>query len=477
MENDKKLHIAMFPWLAFGHIIPYLELAKLIAQKGHFISFISTPNNIDRLPKLPSNIAPLIKFVKLTLPNNYQDKLPPNAEATSDVPKDIVPYLKHSYDGLQKQLSEFLEDSNPDWIIYDFTPYWLPPITAKLSISTAFFCILFTSILCILGPSATAMITGDDPRNKPEDFTVPPKWVPFPTNQAYRLYQAKHIFNDHFGVNPSGVSDMFRAGSIISGCDLIVLRTCLELQMESKWVELTGKLHQKPVVPIGLLPPSLSISEHDDDNHMDKGDDTWLNIRNWLDKQKNGSIVYVAFGSEVTLGHEDLTELALGLEESGLPFFWALKKPKLVESLELPIGFEKRTKDRGLVWTGWVPQYKILGHKSVGVFLTHCGWGSTIEALHFGHALVMLPFLIDQGLVARYLEEIKVGIEIPRNEEDGRFTRNEVSESLRLVLLTEEGKTYKDNANEISKIFGDKELHQRYIDDFVEHLQNHKRAK
>ncbi|KAK6775060.1 hypothetical protein RDI58_026061 [Solanum bulbocastanum] len=48
VENNKKLHFAVFPWLAFGHIIPYLELSKFIAQKGHKISFISTPRNIDQ---------------------------------------------------------------------------------------------------------------------------------------------------------------------------------------------------------------------------------------------------------------------------------------------------------------------------------------------------------------------------------------------------------------------------------------------
>ena len=65
MPNKKKLHIAMFPWLDFGHMIPYLELAKLMAQKGHHISFLSTPQNIDRLPKLPPNLASLIDLVKL----------------------------------------------------------------------------------------------------------------------------------------------------------------------------------------------------------------------------------------------------------------------------------------------------------------------------------------------------------------------------------------------------------------------------
>jgi hypothetical protein len=34
MDGPDELHIAIFPWLAFGHKIPYLELAKLIAQKG-----------------------------------------------------------------------------------------------------------------------------------------------------------------------------------------------------------------------------------------------------------------------------------------------------------------------------------------------------------------------------------------------------------------------------------------------------------
>ncbi|KAK7852721.1 putative udp-rhamnose:rhamnosyltransferase 1 [Quercus suber] len=65
-------------------MIPYLELAKLITRKGHHISFISTPRNIDRLPKHPPNLAPLIDLVKLSLPHV---DLPNNAEATNNVPR------------------------------------------------------------------------------------------------------------------------------------------------------------------------------------------------------------------------------------------------------------------------------------------------------------------------------------------------------------------------------------------------------
>ncbi|CAN1180156.1 UDP-glycosyltransferase 91A1 [Linum perenne] len=56
-ESKKQLHIAVFPWLAFGHMIPFLELSKRIAQKGHTISFISTPRNINSLPQIPPHLS------------------------------------------------------------------------------------------------------------------------------------------------------------------------------------------------------------------------------------------------------------------------------------------------------------------------------------------------------------------------------------------------------------------------------------
>uniref|UniRef100_A0A6N2MA17 Uncharacterized protein n=1 Tax=Salix viminalis TaxID=40686 RepID=A0A6N2MA17_SALVM len=59
-----------------------LELAKLIAQKGHKITFICTPRNIDRLPKIPPYLAPLINFVKLPLPREK----PISSKATKPPP-------------------------------------------------------------------------------------------------------------------------------------------------------------------------------------------------------------------------------------------------------------------------------------------------------------------------------------------------------------------------------------------------------
>ncbi|XP_057976411.1 putative UDP-rhamnose:rhamnosyltransferase 1 [Malania oleifera] len=453
------LHIAMFPWLAFGHLIPFMELAKLLAQKGHRVSFISTPRNIQRLPnKPPQNpTTHLITFVPLPLPRIPD--LPAGAEATMDLPLHQVHLLKSAHDLLREPLARFLESSSPDWIIYDFAPHWLPQIAADLGISRVFFSIFSSWFAAFVGP-VTSCLDGHPSRTKPEHFTVPPNWIPFPSNAAFRPYQAKQILQSTVG-NASGVSDELRIASTVMGSDVFAIRSCTEL--EADWLKLLGDINGKAVIPVGLMPPSVPTDE----------EDAWLEIGDWLDEQVKGSVVYVALGSEAAPSQEQLTELALGLGSSGLPFFWVLRGQRA----ELPEGFEDRVRGRGIVWTRWAPQLRILSHDSVGGFLTHCGWSSIIEGLQLGLPLVMLPFLWDQGINARVLEEKKVGVEVPRGEEDGSLRSDSVAESLRLVMVEEEGRIYRERAMEWGKIFGDKDLHDRYIDEFVECLQNPRRVQ
>ncbi|XP_029128680.1 putative UDP-rhamnose:rhamnosyltransferase 1 isoform X2 [Cajanus cajan] len=202
-EQHQKLHIAVFPWLAFGHISPFFELSKLIAQKGHKISFISTPRNIHRLPKVPQNLQALVDLIELPLP--HVEKLPQNAEATMDVPLHIVPYLKKAFDGLEQPLMKFLETCKPDWIICDFAPHWLPPITSKLGISCIYFSIFsafaLSSILDLFFIRKTS--------ESPED---------------------KALADDHAVQNESGVSDLFRLTEILKGVEVIAVRSCMEIE-------------------------------------------------------------------------------------------------------------------------------------------------------------------------------------------------------------------------------------------------------
>ena len=431
-EQREKLHVVVFPWLAFGHIGPFFELAKLIAQKGHKISFISTPRNIHRLPKVPKSLQPFLDLIELPLPR--VEKLPENAEATMDIPHHLIPYLKLAFDGLEQPLAKFLERCKPHWIIYDFAPYWLPPITTELGI----LCISFSIF------SATGMYSISE-------------YFMRKTSESQRN---KDMPEEVIETNESGVSDMFRVIITSEASQFTASRSCMEIEGEA--LKLCNSTFSKPVMPIGLLPPSLEFSE-------DSNDENWDTILNWLDKQEKGSVVYVAFGSEVTLSDEDFTEITKGLEMSGFPYFWVLKKQN-TSNVRLQDLLENNT-GKGLVWRTWAPQMRILAHRSVGGFLTHCGWSSVIEGLQVGCPLVMLPFQYDQFTVARLMEEKRVGIKVQRSENDEKFSRESLANALKAVMLE---KTYKSEAEEMSKIVGDKELHQKYIDDFVEYMEIHK---
>ncbi|KAL6983861.1 hypothetical protein U1Q18_017235 [Sarracenia purpurea var. burkii] len=470
--KDDKLHIVVFPWLAFGHMIPFLQLSKLIAKKGHRITFVSTPRNIDRLPKLPPHLSALITFVKLPLP--AVDNLPENAEATIDLPYDKIKYLKKSYDQLQEPIAKILEDTAPDWVVFDFANYWVGPIAAKLGVSSAYFSIFIAATLCFVGPVSHLMgLASGEARAKPEDFTVPPKWVPFESTVAFRLFEIKRIF-DEVENSDENISGMYRMGAGIDGCDLLTVRSSYEFEPE--YLQLLEEMHRKPVIPVGHLPPMV-VDKDSGDGELDDYEE-WKEIKEWLDKETKGSVVYVAFGSEARPSQLEVTEIALGLELSEFPFFWALRKQRGsvdTDVVELPDGFEERMKGRGVVWTSWAPQLKILNHDSVGGFLSHSGWSSVVEAIQFEKPLILLSFLADTGLIARLLEEKKMAYSIPRDYQDGSFTMDSVAESLRLVVTEEGGKIYRDKVKEVRGVFADRNIQDKYVNNLLDYFQNHKR--
>ncbi|KAM6583495.1 hypothetical protein CsatB_010497 [Cannabis sativa] len=467
MENNKlnsdvnQLHVAVFPWLAQGHLLPFFQVSMFLVQKGHRVSFITTPKNHSRLPKnlIPSKLSHLITFVDLPLPT--VDGLPDGAESTADLPIHKVPFLKKAFDGLQPSMTKFLQDSGHDvtWIISDFVCHWLPPLASRFRIKLVLFSIVnATSFAFYLPPSEM----GSDYRSKPEDFTVVPKWWnDMPYDVAFKL----HEMENHWKGMDSDVSDFQRLMEVTKGCHIILIRTCPDFEPES--LSLLKTLHNKPVLPIGLLPPS---EPRDDEDH-----ERWEALKLWLDGKKDKSVVYIALGSEFSLSQELMHELAFGIEKSGLPFVWVINNRPLVEgkfgSDIIPSGFETRVPDRGLVWRGWAPQLKILGHPSVGGFLTHCGWSSVIEGLGFGVALILFPGgIADMGLIGRLLHNKGIGFEIPRDDIKGSFTCDSVAESIRRVMVEEEGEPLRAKSREMRQIFGNMELQNKYFNEFEEFL-------
>lgn len=126
--SPRPLHVVICPWLAFGHLLPYLELAERLASRGHRASFVSTPRNLARLPP-PRHAG--VHLVPLPFPR--VEGLPDGAESTHDVPADKFGLLWEAFDSLVAPFTELLRavcadegggSHEPDWVIADTFSHW-----------------------------------------------------------------------------------------------------------------------------------------------------------------------------------------------------------------------------------------------------------------------------------------------------------------------------------------------------------------
>jgi hypothetical protein len=161
----------------------------------------------------------------------------------------------------------------------------------------------------------------------------------------------------------------------------------------------------------------------------------------WLDAQPLGSVVYVNFGSITVMTPAQLAEFAWGLARCGRPFLWVIR-PDLVtgEDAVLPEELYAETKERGL-FLSWCPQRQVLSHPSVGLFLTHSGWNSTLESICAGVPMICWPFFAEQMTNCWYAcTKWGIGLEIGTN-----VTREEVALLVREAMDGEKGKEMREN--------------------------------
>ncbi|KAB5551597.1 hypothetical protein DKX38_008908 [Salix brachista] len=168
----------------------------------------------------------------------------------------------------------------------------------------------------------------------------------------------------------------------------------------------------------------------------------------WLDSNKPRSVIYVNFGSIATVTKEQLVEFGMGLAESGHPFLWIIR-PDMVagDSAILPPEFTEETKERSFICS-WCPQEEVLNHPSIGGFLTHSGWGSTMESISSGVPMLCWPFCGDQQTNCRYTcSEWGIGMEI-----DNNVKRENVKKLVTELMEGEKGEKMKKKATEWRKL-------------------------
>lgn len=152
----------------------------------------------------------------------------------------------------------------------------------------------------------------------------------------------------------------------------------------------------------------------------------------WLASKAEGSVVYVSFGSLAVVKEEQKEEVLKGLVESERPFLWVIRSSKEDEKNK-----KKNDEDYELIGNGmivpWCSQMEVLFHKSIGCFVSHCGWNSTLESTVAGVPLIGFPQFSDQMTNIKMVEEFW-GTGVRARAEEGIVKGEELKKCLEIVM-------------------------------------------
>ncbi|XP_047971828.1 beta-D-glucosyl crocetin beta-1,6-glucosyltransferase-like [Salvia hispanica] len=417
----------MFPWLGYGHITPYLELAKKLTTKGFFIYLCSTQTTLNSIQnKIPQNLSNSIELVPLALEVS-QDDLPEKYHTTNGLPPHLMLKLKEAFDNSKHNFSSILEKHRPDLLVFDFLQPWAPPLAEALGIPSVIF-ITSSSVM-------TSFMF--------HHFNNPEAEFPY-GNIRFRDYESRFMDelladardDEEREKGSAGVS-MSREVALIKGSG----------EIEGRYIEYVSRLTGKRFVPVGPL-----VQEPDEKSSSSE-------LLSWLDKKEARSTVFVSFGSEYFLSKEDMDGIAHGLLQSKANFIWVVRFPETEVVLEekLPEGFLDKVGERGKIVQGWAPQTRILVHPNVGGFVSHCGWNSVMESFKFGVPIVAVPMHLDQPINARLVEEVGAGEEVLRDR-DGRLNAEAVAAVINRVVVEDGVRAKVDEVKKMLALKGDGEI-------------------
>ncbi|MCL7025727.1 hypothetical protein MKW94_001880 [Papaver nudicaule] len=187
---------------------------------------------------------------------------------------------------------------------------------------------------------------------------------------------------------------------------------------------------------------------------MDGKDEPDEIIIKWLDEHEDGSVVYASFGTQAEVSDLQLDEVLHGLEMSSHPFIFVVRSKMWL----VPDGLEGIVRGKCLVVREWVNQRRILSHKAIGGFLSHCGWNSVLEGISCKVPILAWPMMAEQPLNARIVVDgFGIGLKVPMKgtckvrDEMVAVGRGDICTGVYELMASEKGMRARENV----KSFGD----------------------
>nr|ACG26485.1 anthocyanidin 3-O-glucosyltransferase [Zea mays] len=444
MEREH-LSVVMFPWLAHGHVTPYLKLARRLTSANDAdidvtVHLVSTPVNLSAIAR---HQTPRIRFAELHLP--AAPDLPPELHTTKHLPARLMPALKRACDLAAPRFGALLDEIRPDLLLFDFLYPWAPLEAAARGVPAAH--------LSTFSAAATSFVVHCLGRGRREGCAFPFRGVGFGSAEEEAKYMAQYILREE--LPDALVPERNRLLlSLARSSAFVAVKTCADV--ERPYMDYLSELvgGNKEMVPVGplLVDADAAAAAAGGGTSSESESDR---VMRWLDAQTPASVVLVCFGSEYFMSEQQLARMARGLELSGERFVWVVRFPRETEEGDeaaraLPRGFAPAP-GRGLVVEGWAPQRRILAHPACGAFLSHCGWSSVLESLAAGVPIVALPLHIDQPLDANLATELGAAVRV-QQERFGEFRAEDVARAVRRAMRGEESHALRRRAAELREV-------------------------
>ncbi|RWR87779.1 7-deoxyloganetin glucosyltransferase-like protein [Cinnamomum micranthum f. kanehirae] len=445
MEEMKRPHVVCIPFPAQGHINPMMQLAKLLHSRGFSITFVNTDfshklllksRGLDSLEDLDG-----FRFEVIS------DGLSPSFGRAEEDGKGFCKSVKENcvapFCDLLKKLHHPLDGHRVTCVISDSFMTFTLKVAEELGIPEVIFCPTAACGFMAFAQYHELMRRGLAPlkdesciRNGYLDTTI--DWIPGMRDIRLRDLGSFLQTTDPNNFLLNFIADEAQKSSTASA---IIFNTFDYLEHEI--------LHAiRSIIPpciYAIGPLSLQCRLLPDNVLKSARLSMWkeeTECLKWLDGHEAASVIYVNFGSTTVLTENQLMEFALGIAHSKYPFLWVIR-PNLVMGghTNLPQELMDEIEGRGML-VGWCPQEKVLAHPSIAVFLTHCGWNSTLESISFGVPMLCWPFLAEQQTNCRYsCHEWGVGMEINNNAKG-----EEIEALLKEMMGEEKGKEIRKNA-------------------------------
>ncbi|KAE8722582.1 UDP-Glycosyltransferase superfamily protein [Hibiscus syriacus] len=401
------VHICVIPFPACGHILPLMDLTHQLLLRGLKVTIMVTPKNLCYLNPLLLLHSPNVQPLVFPFPSH--PSLPRDVEQMQDLPISFLPHIVEALGKLQQPLHQWFraKRSGKSPPVAIFSDILLAPWTVNLAMD------LDIPNICFVPFNVAAVYFW---LGKPS-FLLP-------------------FYREAFGASMESKGFVFNSFKDLEGQKMGLV--------EKKFVRHGRVWGVGPLPPVNERGAITSTSTRPNE------------VLAWLDScEVDDSVVFIGFGTQITLTKHQMKAVAAALEESGVRFIWSVKEPmKRAEDGDddqsmIPQGFEDRVKGKGLVIKGWVPQVTILKHRAVGSYLTHCGWNSALEAIVAGVLLLAWPMQADHFQITSLLaDEVGAAIRVCK----GLRTVPDATELARiLVKSTTVKQTQRVRAMELQK--------------------------